>query len=87
MPLNKGERVKVQRWIIEKCGQGGREMTCPACGSVGMPLQIGEDLVAAPVWDKSGMHLEDTMPMVAAACDECGYVLFFSAVKMGIASA
>jgi len=76
----------VGAWITSK------NIKCPACGgtkldpkpqiTISLPV-VGGRLVTSTGHRRLGFGGLPGMPVVAATCDDCGYVLQFSAIKVG----
>ena len=73
------QQQKVQSWLQDKNVSG----TCSVCKTQ-TNWSIGE-IVASPTLSGKGMSLGGpTVPMVQVVCGNCGYVMHFGAVPMGI---
>jgi hypothetical protein len=57
-------------------------LRCPLCGTEG--FIIGE-LLASPVMLNNVINVAQAVPLVPVVCRNCGHVLLFSAVLMGLA--
>lgn len=78
------QQQAARQWIAERCGQGGREMTCPACGRTGGKWGVGENMVCLPIWSQGRMDIGTAILAVAMTCTQCGHMLLFCASEMGI---
>ena len=79
MSLSPEQKEKVALWLIAK-GVG----PCPACGS--KPLDIGDEFVASANLSPGGKLQAggQIIPMVQVLCKNCGCVLHFGTLPMGI---
>jgi len=78
------QQEAAMHWIAERCGQGDRQLTCPACGRTGGKWGLCEDMVCMPFWSKERMDIERALLAVVLTCAECGYMLLFCAKDMGL---
>lgn len=76
MPLTESEVQTVSQWLKSHGVKG----SCASCGRHEWALV---DVVTAPISDSLSRTTE-TIPLVATACSNCGQVVLFSAVMMGI---
>lgn len=84
MGLTQAQVIKVGEWFKSRGVRGN----CPGCGN--KRWSIG-GLISAPVTNALGvdtqavptMHSE-TVPAIATICNDCGYVMLFSSVMIGI---
>ena len=73
MPLTREQAYKLQQWLNSR----GVNLDCPMCGSA--QWETGEIV--------SGTSIEDTrnaVPMVQVVCVNCGYVMLFAALPIGL---
>jgi uncharacterized Zn finger protein len=73
VPLTNEQASKLQQWLNSK----GVNLGCPMCGSA--QWETGEVI--------SGRSVEDSsivVPMVQVICGNCGYVMLFAAMPMGL---
>ena len=71
-----------------------RGIKCPACGGDAIDAK-GQINIAPSVhngrvmmpddWAKLGFPGAPSLPTIAAVCNDCGFVLQFSAIKVGVA--
>ncbi|MDJ1481872.1 hypothetical protein QNI16_15330 [Cytophagaceae bacterium YF14B1] len=78
MTLSKEQEMQVRSWIDSKTGS----LTCPVCQSKSKSV---EGMVAMfPVNTEKNVDMNFQMPVVIVACGNCGYIMPFSASKMGL---
>jgi predicted nucleic-acid-binding Zn-ribbon protein len=73
MPLTREQAYKLQQWLNSR----GVNLDCPMCGSA--QWETGEIV--------SGTSIDDTrnaLPMVQVVCVNCGYVMLFAALPIGL---
>jgi predicted nucleic-acid-binding Zn-ribbon protein len=76
MALNQEQHAKVLAWLNRHLSK------CPVCGS--KDLELGEITTGLPF---SGGNVNiggPTTPVVNVVCSQCGYVMQFSAIKLGL---
>lgn len=78
MPLSKAQGIKLATWLESKV----HNKNCPCCE--------GNRWTACDIFSGNS-HGEDgtpdgdaSIPMVQLICDNCGYVMLFAAVKVGL---
>lgn len=80
MLITKENNDAIIKWLNAKCGQ----MRCTCCGEGKLSimdistLQIGFDL------DTTRFHYHQGMPFISICCLNCGYIMQFSSVVIGI---
>jgi len=81
MSLSPEDSAKVQQWLNSKCIKD----TCDKCnsnewstGSISFLPTLKKD------GDTTNLDIVNGLPVIHMACNNCGYVMFFSAVKMGV---
>lgn len=81
MPLDPTQEQTLQRWL----SQNTAELLCPLCGT-GAAWVPGEVFTGNPVYPGDGGPGTSRPPirMVQVICDSCGYLLLFSAEKVGL---
>jgi predicted RNA-binding Zn-ribbon protein involved in translation (DUF1610 family) len=73
MPLTREQAYKLQQWLNSR----GVNLDCPMCGSA--QWETGEIV--------SGTSIDDTrnaVPMVQVVCVNCGHVMLFAALPIGL---
>ncbi len=73
MPLTREQAYKLQQWLNSR----GVNLNCPMCGSA--QWETGEIV--------SGTSIDDTrnaVPMVQVVCVNCGHVMLFAALPIGL---
>jgi hypothetical protein len=79
IPIDETKKGKLRSWLEEK----NVHPTCVSCG--GSDWGAGE-MVSAPILDAGGSHVREMhVPMVQLVCTNCGLVLTYAAVPMGLA--
>ncbi len=73
MPLTREQAYKLQQWLNSR----GVNLNCPMCGSA--QWETGEIVSGVNVNDQ-----RNTLPMVQVVCGNCGYVMLFSAMPIGL---
>ncbi len=73
MPLTNEQAHKLQQWLNSR----GVNLNCPMCGSA--QWETGEIISGRSVIDPG-----NSVPMVQVVCGNCGYVMLFAAVPMGL---
>lgn len=80
----------IQAQVSQRLGQRlqarGRNLTCPVCANAGFILAegFGTEMLQS---DSKTLRLAGiTIPTVIAVCDNCGYILRFSAGVLGLIS-
>jgi predicted nucleic-acid-binding Zn-ribbon protein len=73
MPLNHERAHRLQQWLSSR----GIGFNCPMCGST--QWETGEIVSGANV---SGQG--NVLPIVQVICSNCGYVMFFAAMPIGL---
>ena len=69
--------------VEEKLREFGFTTKCPVSGHSSWTL-VDEFVTVVPWSKKRGFVFNNTIPAVMLACNECGYMALFSAVKLGI---
>jgi len=78
MPLDKTQKQKLRAWMRSR---GIR----PACVSCGAEEWGAGEIVSAPILDHQGTPVgEMHVPMVQLVCTNCGYIMMYSAVTIGL---
>ena len=78
MPLNESQKQKLRSWLKSK----GVHPTCISCGEE--DWGAGE-VISAPILDGEGNKIHDLhVPMVQLVCTNCGYVIMYAAVPIGL---
>jgi predicted nucleic-acid-binding Zn-ribbon protein len=77
MPLTDVEVQRVAEWLKERGVRGA----CTSCGRTEWALI---DVVTAPVSLPAGAESNERVPVVVTACSNCGHVVLYSAVMIGI---
>lgn len=78
MPLSEPQKQKLRDWLKSK----GVRPTCASCGA--SDWGAGE-VVSAPVLSSEGTPVRDLhVPMAQLVCINCGYVMLYAAVPVGI---
>lgn len=84
MALTQEQVAHIATWMKAKGVRG----SCPGCANKSWTLA---GLISAPVSTALGVETSgvptlqaQTVPAVATVCNDCGYVMLFSAVVMGI---
>ncbi len=78
MPLNESQKQKLRGWLRSR---GIR----PACASCGVEEWGAGEIISAPVLDREGAPVEEMhVPMVQLVCTNCGYVMMYAAVPIGL---
>ena len=62
----------------------GFKSSCPICS--GKKWNVAGITAAPTIEDDKMLKPEETFPVVSVFCDECGYMITFSAVKAGVLS-
>jgi predicted nucleic-acid-binding Zn-ribbon protein len=59
----------------------------PQCSMCGQSNWVIGDIIAPPVLAEDGKNLrsDSSIPSVAVVCGNCGYIIYFSAVRLGLA--
>ncbi len=73
MPLSHEQAHKLQQWLNSR----GISLNCPMCSS--SQWETGEIVSSVNVNDQ-----RNTLPMVQVVCGNCGYVMLFSAMPIGL---
>jgi predicted nucleic-acid-binding Zn-ribbon protein len=73
MPFNHERAHRLQQWLNSR----GVDLNCPVCGST--QWETGEIVSGANV---SGQG--NVLPMVQVICSNCGYVMVFAAMPIGL---
>ena len=73
MPLSHEQAHKLQEWMDSR----GVNRSCPMCGSG--EWETGE-IVSGTSVDDSG----NVLPMAQLVCQNCGYVIMFAAMPIGL---
>ena len=55
--MTREQQETAMRWVSERCGRDGRQMTCPACGRTGGRWNVDETMVCLPIWSKGKMDI------------------------------
>lgn len=78
MPLNEPQKQKLRSWLNEK----GVRPTCVSCG--GREWGSGE-VVSTTVLSSEGLQIAEThVPTVQIVCTNCGYMMSYAAVPIGL---
>lgn len=78
MPLDEAQKQKLRGWMRTR---GIR----PSCASCGAEEWGAGEIVSAPVLDREGTPVEEMhVPMVQLVCTNCGYVMMYAAVPIGL---
>ena len=84
MALTQEQIVRIGNWMKERGVRGA----CPGCGNRRWSIA---GLISAPVSTALGVETQaiptlqaQTVPAVATSCNDCGYIMLFSAVLIGI---
>lgn len=81
MPIDETQQRKLETWIHQKCG----ELKCVACES--KEWKPGDVLVPPSAPEGGGTIVGGpSFPMVQLICENCGNVLLFSTLTVGIGS-
>lgn len=82
MPLSDSDMNKIREWL-QRTGRN-RAFACPWCG--GNNWQPSNELAFAVAVDSQTGRINHLagVPMVAVACNECSYIMLFSAKAIGI---
>ena len=67
--------------VEEKLREFGFTTKCPVSGHSSWTLV--DDFVTVVQWNKQ-IVFKNTYPAVMLACNECGYMALFSAIKLGL---
>jgi predicted nucleic-acid-binding Zn-ribbon protein len=79
MGLDEGQKQKLREWLQSKSAQ-------PTCASCGRDEWGAGEIVSAPILDEKGNVLSDShVPMVQLICTNCGHIIFYAAVPLGLA--
>ncbi len=73
MPLTREQAYKLQQWLNSR----GVNLDCPMCGSA--QWETGEIVSGTSIDDK-----RVAVPMVQVVCVNCGYVMLFAALPIGL---
>ena len=73
MPLSHEQVHKLEQWLDSK----GVNRSCPMCG--GGEWQMGEIVSGTGVQDQGNV-----LPMVQVVCGNCGHVMLFAAMPIGL---
>lgn len=80
MPLDASDEQKIKNWMAGKFSGG---LSCPACQQ--REHWNISDIIVPPLWVPDGaVHNDRIAPMVPIACVNCGNIMLFSAVLMGL---
>lgn len=84
MALTQDQIIQIGNWMKERGVRG----TCPGCGNKRWSIA---GLISAPLSTALGVEMHavptlqaQTVPAVATSCNDCGSVMLFSAVMIGI---
>lgn len=78
MPLSEPQKRKLRAWLKSK----GVRPTCASCGAT--DWGAGE-VVSAPVLSSEGTPVRDShVPMAQLVCINCGYIMLYAAVPIGL---
>jgi hypothetical protein len=80
MAIDPNLRQHVVSWLKSKCKTGD----CPLCGANDWHV---EDTHAVPVLHGQALVATQAMPLAALTCNNCCYVMFFAAKRMGLPAA
>jgi len=84
MTMTAEQQKTAMRWLSERCGRDGRQMTCAACGRTGGRWDVDDKMVCLPLWSKGRMDITRALLAVVMTCGECGHMLLFGADNMGL---
>jgi hypothetical protein len=82
--MTREQQETAMRWLSERCGRDGRQMTCAACGRTGGRWNLDETMVCLPIWSKGRMDISRVILAVPMTCGDCGHMLLFGADSMGL---
>ena len=78
MPLNESQKQKLRSWLKDK----GARPTCVSCGQD--EWGTGE-LVSTTVLNTEVLQIAEThVPVVQLVCTNCGYIMNYAAVPIGL---
>lgn len=78
MGLNSSQQEKLTSWLSSK----GIQPQCAACASNNWATG---DIISAPVMSAAGVKIGvPAVTMVQLICGNCGYVMLFAAVPIGL---
>ena len=78
--LTQEQRTKIQEWL-KKHWRG--QIGCPISGH--NSWIIGDHIVAPPIQIGGGITIgRASYPQIMLICNECGYTIYFNAVKIGL---
>lgn len=78
--LTEEEQAKVRQWLKERTPH----LRCFCCGAGGWT--VNPRVAMSSLWNpRSGrINYMEGYPVVVLQCDQCGHVLLFSAIAMGL---
>ena len=80
MQLTESDQETIKQWIESRVGASVR---CFICGRNQWSLSSGSLVVGYDV-HTGRIHYMDGIPMVGLICNNCGHVVWFSALMMGL---
>ena len=80
MKLTEADKSKITDWLSKKCGQ----MRCFCCGTGQWTLVDAATIGVGFDTHTTRFHYHDGVPVVSVACANCGHLVFFSAMMLGL---
>lgn len=80
MEICEADQKHIAAWLQDKCGQ----MRCTCCGNSQWQIAPSASLPINFDIRTTRFYYSQGMPQISVVCTNCGHILFFSPVVMGL---